>query len=389
MIIKQPHMDNSLIYFLNSIQNIVSRIFDCYSWEKCFRCRFPDSNFAVLYFSSYNVQPDVLDLPHPQNHNITMRNLLNELQKVNPQKVICIIRLNAPASFPRNLRKIQQKAVDEFMKLNCYVKLYRKSQFINHAKFFFGFTYCPIQLWQPIYSEIYFGSTNMTLPGLSSHNRTGGLGNYEEFHRHKYRPRKYYPYYFPKESLYLLKEVEEIITERYNLYYDNEYLESYLNHHVYIIKQILNSLSSRIERENIGEIFQAYIDSQATYLNLLSFINDLPGRLRTESIIGELVSRVETPNPLEIEMLVPTNEEQAGRIADELGYKTQDLKERTKEYINVTFLALELLQKNYKVQDILEYFDRFEERFYFFLRENGPLHRERIRNFLRRYEVGF
>jgi hypothetical protein len=357
--------------------------------EKCFGWQLPDSNFSVLYFSSFTVQPEVLDLPHPQNHGITMRNLLNELQKVNPQKVVCLIRLNAPASFSGNQRKRQQKAVDEFMKLNCYVKLYGKSQFINHAKFFFGFTYCPNHNYRSIYSEIYFGSTNMTLPGLSSHNRTGGLGNYEEFHSHKYRPWKCYPYYFPKESLYLLEEVEEIITERYNLYYDNKYLESYLNHHVYIIKQILNSLGRRIERENKGEVFQAYIDSQATYLNLLSFINDLPGRRRTESIIGELVSRVETPNPLEIEMLVPTNEEQAGRIADELGYKTQDLKERTKEYINVMFLALEFLQKYYKVQDIREYFDGFEERFYFFMGENGPSHRERIRNFLRRYEVGF
>jgi len=382
-------MDNSLIHFLNSIQNIVSRILECYSMEEYIGCRFPDSNFAVLYFSSYNVQPDVLDLPHPQNHSITMRNLLKELQKVNPRRVICLIRLNAPASFSGNLREIQQEAVDEFMKLNFYVKLYRGSQFINHAKFFFGFTYCPIHNYRSIYSEIYFGSTNMTVPGLSSHKRTGGLGNYEEFHRHIYRTRRYDTYYFLKEPLYLLNEVEEIISERYNLYHSNEYLEQYLHDNVEYIKNSLNSLKSRIEREYLGEIFQAYIDSQATYLNLLSFINDLPGRLRTESIIEELVATVETPNPLEIEMLMTEEVDRAGKIAEELGYEVQGLKKRTKDYIDVASSALELLQNKYKVGAIPEYFDDFEKVFSKFLRENGPWHQKIIIDFLRRSEGWF
>ena len=255
------------------------------------------------------------------------------------------------------------------------MKLYDKSQFVNHAKFFIGFHFCNYIRFS-CFTTKYYGSTNFTIAGLSSYGSCSRRGNYEEFYfRRAYLER------MQKRSLYYVSEVYNVVKERYGLYNDPKFLRQYYEAHLNELERLKKIIELNLEINTLAKLFQTYIDVQALYLQLLSFISDLPGRELTTRIIEEtekllFETGMEPPDPLTVEALMVRDEESAENLAKSLEFSKENLRDLTRKYLDMLTDTLVLLKERYQPENVREYFDYVEKYFVEYLGEYGKIHLE-------------
>jgi hypothetical protein len=93
--------------------------------------------------------------------------------------VICVVKVPAPPIFHNGMKNILERAINELKSLGCYVKTFNAATnfqgtsttpsidigFINHAKFIVFYHFCFSE--NVYYHAKYYGSTNITIPGLA------------------------------------------------------------------------------------------------------------------------------------------------------------------------------------------------------------------------------
>jgi hypothetical protein len=132
------------------------------------------------------------------------------------------------------------------------------------------------------------------------------------------------------------------------------------------------------------DLYNAFIELQRLYLEVLSFIDDLPGRQITSQIINKIGSTVEVspPNVIELEMLEATDENIIRSMIDLLKLSEGDLKEIIRKYIKAVESALKIFKDTYDPKHIDKYYDNSEMIFVKRLREYSKHHRELLRNII-------
>ena len=371
MIIKQPNDDYALRSFLETLESLARKRGSCWNYELWGR------GFTILYFSSYIITPQALELPHLKySQRITILSLINDIVNNDKEGAVCIVRTSSPNIFSRNIRYLQQKAIDILTRVNCYVSVYDRSQFINHAKFFIGIHFCDVNNPYWYFIAKYYGSTNFTEAGLSK-------GNYEEFYYRKPRMNSNLQNlsYLQKLSYYLY-EIYNIMSRKNNLYTNQEFLKQYYSKHLSELKKLMKSITQAIETTSMIKLFQAYVDSQVLHLQAVSFVSDLPGRQQTSKVLQRVAAEVSPPDPLEVEALTASGEV-AGMVVDtmvrELGLRKEDLREVTLKHLKATASLLGLLSEEYKPEDVRKYLNDAEKSFLDYLSEYGGAHLSTLR----------
>jgi len=308
------------------------------------------------------------------------------LARSSPSNFICVVRTTAPSYFPGDMGHRHKDAVNA-LRSSCYVLLFdrRGSGFLNHAKFFVYYHICLSE--GRIYHWKYFGSTNITVDGLSYYvNRRGRLiGNYEEFMvtKPRFKPA------LTKGDLYYLKdEVLDVITHKEALYTDISYLESFLGNHMIALENVIRYGQAVLSGTTLGELYEAYIDMLAMYNQTLALLEELPGKKLTERLIEKMVS-AESPNPFELELLLPSDSSQAEEIARELGLQEAELRDRIRKYIGILTELKQFSEtylKSVRSEGIRRFLDAIEAEFETFVRSYAGQHREIIVRTLKRFK---
>ena len=83
------------------------------------------------------------------------------------------------------------------------------------------------------------------------------------------------------------------------------------------------------------QLFQSYVELQAIYLQVLSFISDLPGKKFTSDVIEGVMNEVKPPSPLEVEVMLTDDEKDAEEIADLLNLSEGRLRDECMKYLNI------------------------------------------------------
>jgi len=361
MIVKQPEADNALKGLLESLRSIIE-------------CKLSENDVIILYFSSHIITPQALSLSHSC---INMLDLINKAVKGNEDRVICVVRTNAPAVFRGKLGFLHKQAIELLEKAYCYLKFYNRSQFINHAKFFIGFRY-NINYFYYFLAAKYYGSTNFTEAGLAKYTSLGKKGNYEEFY---FRRAKAYneidlrrALHALRNALYYVDEVYSILKERIGLYTDTTFLKQYYATHLENLKEHIEIIDRLISGTTLARLFQAYVNAQVLYIQTLSFISDLPGRILTSKVIERVMREVEPPDPLEVEALMTSDEKFAEILAERLGFEGEELRHQTQMYIRTINYALGMLYEEYLPREVKKYFDDVEESFSKYIERYGGRH---------------
>ena len=365
MIIKQPNDDYALRSFLETLESLARNRGSCWNYELWGR------GFTIMYFSSYIITPQALKLPHPKySQRITILSLINDIVNNDKERAVCIVRTSSPNVFSRNIRCLQQKAIDILTRVNCYVSVYDRSQFINHAKFFIGIHFCDVNNPYRYFIAKYYGSTNFTEAGLSK-------GNYEEFYY-----RKPYMSFSLQNLSYYLYEIYNIMSRKNNLYTNQKFLKQYYSKHLSELKKLMESIAQAIETTSMIKLFQTYVNSHVLHLQAVSFVSDLPGRQQTSKVLQRVAAEVSPPNPLEVEALT-ASDKVAGMVVDmmvrELGPKKEDLREATLKHLKATASLLDLLSEEYKPEDVRKYLNDAEKSFLDYLSEYGGAHLSTLR----------
>ena len=365
MIIKQPNDDYALRSFLETLESLARKRRSRWNYEQWRR------GFTILYFSSYIITPQALELPHPRyNQCITILSLINDIVNNDKEGAVCIVRTSSPNIFSRNIRYLQQKAIDTLTRVNCYVSVYDRSQFINHAKFFIGIHFRDVNNPHQYLIAKYYGSTNFTEAGLSK-------GNYEEFYYRKLNKESNL-----QKSSYYLYEIYNIMSRKNNLYTNQEFLKQYYSKHLSELEELRESIAQAIKTTSMIKLFQAYVDSQVLHLQAVSFVSDLPGRQQTSKVLQRVAAKVSPPDPLEVEALT-ASDKMAYMVVDmmvrELGLEKEDLRGATLKHLEATASLLNLLSEEYKPEDAREYLDDAEKSFLDYLSEYGKAHLSTLR----------
>lgn len=372
MIIKQPNDDNAI----RALMRILN-------WLDGTRLSLDD--VLVIYMSTLLMTPGVAYRDAQTGIRVTLLDALKRILNKSSGNVICVLRTTAPSCFRGRMRKLHQKALDS-LRDKCYVKVYDKNLFLNHAKFLI---YCYFSLEQKelIYFRTarYFGSTNFTTAGLSNKSGTK-KGNYEEFTVWERSEERLWGWRYIRSRRYLremyyLREIMSIMKENYGLYMENIYLENYLNEHIKYLRDIVSSAKGIVSGTTLGELYEAFIDCQVAYLQTLAFLDAIPGKNLTRKIIAELEDIMTPPNPFEIEIMIPYDTEHAQRLAETLELDKELLISWIKDGINVINKAISLLDEEYRkeIPRIREHFDEQERKLADFL----SIKTENYMNFLR------
>jgi len=184
MLIKQPSSNNALESVRQLIDEIVNRIQVCANGSRGQTHDF----LSLLYISSYIMSKSAI-----KSAGIS-RALQNIMRSNAASNVICVVRVPAPPIFHNGMKNILEKAINELKSLGCYVKTFNAATnfqgtsttpsidigFINHAKFIVFYHFCFSE--NVYYHAKYYGSTNITIPGLATYTSGMRLGNYEEFY---------------------------------------------------------------------------------------------------------------------------------------------------------------------------------------------------------------
>jgi hypothetical protein len=352
MRIKEPNSDNALESLMNEIDHAHDRLTNCIS-------RNHDIT-AVLYFSSLVIMPDVV---------FNGRKLLDEISNtisVSPN-CICVVRTTTPTYFPGHMRTRHKRAVD-FLRNKCYVILYsKKTEFLNHAKFFIHYHVC--QSEGNVHYGHFYGSTNLTQIGLGN---PRNKGNYEEFEA--YHSIKYKLSWSDKEYL---KEVLELIIHKASLYTNRRYLAGHILDHERQLENLLGSVHSSEENSDptLNEFYESYVNLMVEYSQTFAMLDEIPGKRITNRIIEKLTQKTRPPDPLELEMMY-IDPKYAESAAGDLGLSIESLMEAAERYKVAATDALTMLRNEYEpfIDKISDYFDEDEIKFSEFLKENNEKH---------------
>jgi hypothetical protein len=310
-----------------------------------------------------------------------------------PEEFVCIVRTSSHTRFGKKTRlsTLQKEAIDELRRY-CYVKVYDRNAFDNHAKFVLIYHFCFTE--KVFYHGRYFGSTNLTTKGLSSYGLSSyGVsrrGNYEEFVSTRLRPFTFSPHTRYKGHRYYISDAKRVLDEKIGLY-NPSYLRDYIKEHKKKILDLVDHISQIIRHTPIRELFHAYVLSQDLYLQTLAFLDELLGKELTSKIIKETVSeaieeKMEFPDPLEIEMLATDDEKIMYRTVELLGLTEEGLKKEIEKYLEAIKVTLDYLSEYYRPEEIKEHYDETEREFVRRLEEYGRKHSERLGSILHYFE---
>jgi len=363
VIIKQPGSSIALDK-LSQILEVMER--------KIERCANSKHEFlTVLYVSSYIISTSGISSFQGAT---ALLDLVSRAVKLSPERFICVVRTSAPKMFPQNLRGLQQRAIDK-LRSYCYIRLYEPTEFVNHAKFIIGYHFCFSE--GVFYHGRYYGSTNLTCSGLAY--LPGKLGNYEEFIfsqrvelLQKLRGARGHGHY--------IKEIRNILENKYNLYTDKQRLKKYLDDHIRYLQDLLSRIEGVVKGTTRAQLFQAYAESLALYLHTLAFVDDLPGRMLTSEILSEVERRgAQPPDPTEVEAMLTDSEEVANELADLLNLTGEKLRSEALRYLSASKYVLEVLKQRYRAEEVSRHYDVVERSFAEFLKKNGRAHLEALK----------
>lgn len=363
MIIKQPRSSIALKSLSQILEAMESEV------EKCANSK--HEFLTVLYVSSYIISTSGISSFRGAT---ALLDLVSRAINLSPKGFICVVRTSSPKIFPRNLRKLQQRAIDK-LRSYCYIRLYEPTEFVNHAKFIIGYHFCFSE--KVFYHGRYYGSTNLTCSGLAYLPRN--LGNYEEFAFSRIRAELLQKLRGARGHEYYMREIRSILGSKYNLYTDKQSLKKYLDDRIQDLQGLLSRIEGVVKGTTRAQLFQAYAESLALYLHTLAFVDDLPGRRLTSEILSEVERRgVQAPDPLEVEAMLTDSEEVANELADLLNLTEEKLRSETLSYVSACKYVLEVLRQRYRAEEVSRYYDEVEKRFIEFLRENGRAHLEAL-----------
>lgn len=362
MIIKQPYDNIALCGLLNAMNSLRNRVKNCVDNKH--------KTLTIIYVSSFVITEEGLDKPY-QGKSIL--NILETILNSSPSSIVCILRTSSPAVLGK-IGPIHKKAIN-LLRSKCYVMLYGRVHshsrgygvFSNHAKFILGYHYCFSE--NAFHHMRYYGSTNLTLAGLAYYSKHN-LGNYEEFYLSPVR--RYPPQCLPIHKYYL-DEACRIVADVNNLYSDKQFLRKYVNTHLTEFQNLLETIEKVVKGTTKAQLFQSYVELQAIYLQVLSFISDLPGKKFTSDVIEGVTNEVKPPSPLEVEVMLTDDEKDAEEIADLLNLSEGRLRDECMKYLNIIRRTLNSM-KGYPIDNIERYYDDIENKFNIFLRENGRTH---------------
>lgn len=379
MIIKQPDDEVALDSLLLLVNSAVERIENCKSKNHSF--------LALTYISSYIISRSGIRARTKGRSSFTRLSLMDAIyREANycPEEFVCIVRTSSSTRFGKSTRLsiLQKEAIDELRKY-CYVKVYDRNAFDNHAKFVLIYHFCFTE--KVFYHGRYFGSTNLTTKGLSSYGASR-RGNYEEFVSTRLRPFTFSPHTRYKGHRYYISDAKRVLDEKIGLY-NPSCLRDYIEEHKKKILDLVDHISQIIRHTPIRELFHAYVLSQDLYLQTLAFLDELPGKELTSNIIEKtkktvseaIEEKMEFPDPLEIEMLATDDEEIMYRTVKLLGLTEEGLKKEIGKYLKAIKVALSYLSDYYhKLEEIKEYYDEAEREFVRRLEKYGQEHLKKL-----------
>jgi hypothetical protein len=367
MIIKKPNDDIALRSLLELANRVLIRGVRCAS-------RNHDA-FTLIYMSTHIITLDGIRERRPGLKSL--KEVIVEASTSYPDRFICILRTNDSTVFRSSKNNIHQRHEEGVNSLrhHCYTKTYQRNQLINHAKFVLVYHFCFDE--DVFYHGRYYGSTNFTAAGLFRK-------NYEEFHRSYLRIIPLWRSSEVRSHAFYIQDAFHIVNERFNLS-SPEGLKQYIDEHVKAFMEILERLERVISYTPLLELYNAFIDSQRLYLELLSFIGDLPGKKATSRIIEQIVSTVkreweiDVPNMIELEMLEATSEETIQEVMKLLRLRESDIRDTAKKYLKAARHALKVFGQEYDLSRVKDYYDEIEKAFMKKIVEYGERHRTLLR----------
>ena len=356
MMIKQPDSDNALVKLWNVLRFLRNRLENC--------VRQDHNSISILYISSLIIAPNV------SYRGIRLIDKIKNLVNTSPRNFICLIRTTTPKWFKGIMRRLQEQSVD-YLRDRCYVVLFsRKHEFMNHAKFLIFYHICYSE--RIVYYGKYYGSTNLTMAGLSG--RSGGSrGNYEEFNVTGPRTKFYLS---SSDDARIIGEVRYLMVHKALLYTDIHYLRNYLYTHLRQLNNAINRGLNTLSGTTLGELYAINIDLMKVYNQVFSLIDEIPGKLLTNKLEKRL-SNIKAPeNPFELEMMIPIDMENAELLAKMIDLEDKELRESIRKYIEILKNAYKIISEDYlaHLNQINEYLDDKERSFRDFLKENYISH---------------
>ena len=201
--------------------------------------------------------------------------------------------------------------------IGCYVRDFDPNfeEFINHAKFVIAMHYCFDE--RARYYGHYYGSTNLTIPGLTNvgylrlrgpQRRRRIMDNYEVY---KYfNLNSGYLYDYAGFSQRILMDIEETL-EWYLARTDMDMLTKRLNEHLDWIRDLTTFLSEIVRGTTLADLVKAYFFSSIAIYMAMSFIGSLPGKKLTRDIIEKirgLAREIELETVLELDQILLNDE---------------------------------------------------------------------------------
>lgn len=340
MIIKQPDSNNALVSLWKIIDDAKDLLTNCMNQNH--------DNTVVLYVSSLIISSRVI-------HN--GKNLLNEISNlvsIAPKNCICVVRTNTPNYFPSFMAKWQTQSINA-LRGQCYVIQYPpKRTFLNHAKFLLHYHVCFSE--KIVDHGKFFGSTNLTLKGLSN---PKPRGNYEEYWKNSGTKRR-----LSSTDGYYLQEVLDLITYKASLYTSSQFLNQNIEEHKHSLQNLLNMVGDITGNFKTGFpdsfLYDTYVRSLELYNQTFALFSEMPGKTITNEIINDLISESPPKNPFEIDMM--TLDTEYYDVTNEIPEFAEELPELLEKKIYSIRKALELITEKYQpaIENINNYFDEKE-----------------------------
>jgi nucleoid DNA-binding protein len=359
MIIKKPCDDRALKEFLKLVNRSVNQGTNCKLMNH--------DAFTLIYVSTHVISRVGITKNVPGYNSL--KEVIEKASNSYPERFICVLRTNSPIVFG-NIKRLHEDGIN-LLRQYCYIKTYNGNSLLNHAKFLFSYHFCFSE--GVVYHGRYYGSTNFTGAGLFGR-------NYEEFYASDLRP-------LPPNSKscgYYVLDAYNIIVEKIDLLSPDK-LKQYINKHLHGFKKALNALAWITSHTTLVELCNAFIELQRLYLEVLSFIYDLPGKKITSLIIDQIVSTmrdrwgINIPNTSELEMLEGTDEKTIREIMELLELNEEKIREVIKKYLKAIREAveftLEIFKQKHYPEHVGEYFDEIEEIFVNKVRKYGEHHK--------------
>lgn len=376
MIIKKPTSDVALRKMWNFLRIMEDRLGNCYNRSHDF--------LTVVYMSTYVLSPSVTF----QGSNLLDK--IRELINSSPQRVVWLLRTTSPYSFPQNprskalsIRNLQKQAIDSLRDI-CYIVMYNKNEFLNHAKFLVYYHICFSE--GILYHGKYYGSTNLTNAGLSD--RSGRFpGNYEEFVVMGPKPRFLR---FTNFDRFYLNEVYDLLLHKVRLYTDRDYLRRFFSEHLRHFDRLLQHAQRILSGTTLGEVYDAYISMQMLYNQTFSILDQLPGKKLTVKLIESIEIEIGPPEyTLELEMKAINDLTFTEKILSEMGLDKKELKELLNESVkNAKRMREKLIEYKNIIESVVNYFDEKEEKFAGYIENNAWLHINYVKKVKIMAEIG-